>query len=370
MSTFVKSINNSQILGVAGGALNVNSDVTFVGKVYTTNVANCFNLQYGDVTSLQTMVPEINTNYSNTAIGMNTLPLLTSGYGNTSLGSYALNKATNATQNTALGAACLYALTSGQYNTAVGNDCLLQNLTGNNNTGIGKGCMFGGGGETYSFSNNVGAGHQALGMLETGNFNVGVGTQAGNGLLSGSYNTCIGCTSNVNAGSCTYSTSLGYGSIANASHQVMLGTITENVYIPNTLTTQGLVYEVVGTAGQTSNALTLNYSLSGLVNVGTMITLNATLAVTNIPTDTTKSYTFSVAYQQTATRFYIATVQFQDTGSAYITNGGSSGFVSPLFNGGAPALTGINNCIIIQQFTIISVAGSRRIISSISCCSL
>ena len=368
MSTFVKSINNNQILGVAGGALNVNSDVTFVGKVYTTNVANCFNLQYGDVTSLQAMTPNINTAYSNTAIGMNTLPLLTTGYGNTSLGSYALNKCTNATQNTALGAAALYALTGGQYNVAVGNDCLLQNVTGNNNTGIGKGCMFGGGGGTFTFSNNVGVGHQALGMLTTGGYNVGVGTQAGNGLDIGSYNTCIGCTANVLNANVTKATAIGYGAIA-GNNQVMLGTITENVYIPNTLTTQGLIYEVVGTAGQSSNALTLNYSLSGLVNVGTMITANATLAVTNIPTDTTKSYTFSVAYQQTATRYYIATVQFQDTGSAYITNGGTSGFVAPLFNGGTPALTGTSNCVIIQQFTVISVGGSRRVISSISCCS-
>ena len=145
--------------------------------------------------------------------------------------------------------------------------------------------------------------------------------------------------------------------------------VNSDVTCTNVLITQGLVYEVVGTAEQTSNALTLNYSLSGLVNVGTMITLNATLAVTNIPTDTTKSYTFSVAYQQTATRYYIATVQFQDTTSAYITNGGTSGFVAPMFNGGTPALTGTNNCIIVQQFTVISVAGSRRVLSSISCCS-
>ena len=369
MSTFVKSINNNQILGVAGGALNVNSDVTFVGKVYTTNVANCFNLQYGDVTSLQAMTPNINTAYSNTAIGMNTMPLLTTGYGNTSIGSYALNKCTNATQNTALCSACSYGLTSGQYNVSVGADCLLQNQTGNNNTGVGKGCMFGGGGSVWTFHDNVGCGLYALKWLTTGSYNTAVGVNAGFALDTGTNNTLIGCYADVASSSCVKSTALGYGAIATASNQIMLGTTTENVYIPNTLTTQGLIYEVVGTAGQTGNALTLNYSLSGLVNVATMIGGNATLAVTNIPTDTTKSYTFSVAYQQTATRYYIATVQFQDTGSAYITNGGTSGFVAPLFNGGTPALTGTSNCVIIQQFTVISVGGSRRVISSISCCS-
>ena len=143
------------------------------------------------------------------------------------------------------------------------------------------------------------------------------------------------------------------------------------VVCPNVFQTQGLLYEITINATQSStNAPTLSYGDGGCFILPNMITANATLSVTNIPTDTTKTYTFSVTYQQTSTRFYIATVQIQDTGSVYITNSGVAGFVAPLFNGGTPSLSGTTNCVIIQTFTVISVGGSRRILSSVSCCSL
>ena len=150
-----------------------------------------------------------------------------------------------------------------------------------------------------------------------------------------------------------------------------MGTFNADVNFTGIVATQGLVYETVNTATQTStNAPTLSYGVGGDFVLGTMLTAaGVTLGVTNIPTDTTKSYTFSVSYQQNTTRYYIATVQIQDTTGAYITNSGSAGFVAPLFNGGTPSLTGTNNCVIIQTFTIISVGGSRRVISSVSCCS-
>ena len=147
-------------------------------------------------------------------------------------------------------------------------------------------------------------------------------------------------------------------------------TINPDATFNGKVTTQGLMYESVKTANQTStNAPTLSYGLGGDFVLGVMITANATLAVTNIPTDTSKSYTFTVSYQQTSTRYYIATVQIQDTVGNYIMNGGSAGFVAPLWNGGTPTLTGSSNCVIIQSFTVISVGGARRVVSSVSCCS-
>ena len=368
MSYPTKTIDNNQSLGLPGAVLSVDSNITFNGKVYCTNVSNCFNLQYGDTTSLQALVPNINTAYSNTAIGMNTLPALVSGHSNTGVGSYALHGSTSGVQNTALGSAALYANTTGQYNVAVGNDCLLQSTTGSNNTGVGKGCMFGGGGSTLTFSNNVGVGHQALANLTTANYNVGVGTQAGSSLVAGSRNTLIGCTATTSADSCMQSTALGYGSIATLSNQIMLGTATETVYIPNAMVTQGLVYETVNATGGVVNAYTINYASGGLFAIGTTPTAVSTLAVTNIPTDTTKSYTFTVVSTQSS-RYYINTVQVQDTASAYITNSGSAGFVAPLFNGGTPSLSGTTPCVIAQQFTVISVGGVRKVICSVSCCS-
>ena len=149
-----------------------------------------------------------------------------------------------------------------------------------------------------------------------------------------------------------------------------MGTFNADVNFTGIVATQGLVYETVNTATQTSiNAPTLSYGVGGDFVLGTMITANATLGVSNIPNDLSKSYTFSVSYFQASTRYYIATVQIQDTTGAYITNSGSAGFVAPLWNGGTPSLTGTTNCVIIQTFTIISVGGSRRVISSISCCS-
>ena len=355
------------------GAGTINTDVIFNGKVYQTN-NNYFNLQYGDATSLGKLKPNWSQGYSNTAIGMNTCPQLTTGYSNTVIGSYAMNKNTTGYQNTALGSAALYSNNGGIFNVAVGNDAMLQSYNGSYNTCVGKGCMFGGGGtpSNLTFSNNTGMGNTALGLLTSGNDNVAVGAGAGTVIDTGSRNTFLG--TNANAGfighNYNQSTALGYGATTTASNQIMLGTSTETVVCPNVLQTQGLVYESVTTATQSStNAPTLSYGSGGNFTLGTMITANATLGVTNIPTDTTKSYTFSVSYQQNTTRYYITTIQIQDTGSTYITNGGSAGFVAPLWNGGTPSLSGSSNCVIIQSFTVISVGGARRVISSVSCCS-
>ena len=148
------------------------------------------------------------------------------------------------------------------------------------------------------------------------------------------------------------------------------GTINTDIIFNGKIVTQGLVFETVRTANQSStNNPTISYGLGGDFVLGTMITGTGTLAVTGIPTDQSKSYTFTVSYQQNSTRYYIATVQIQDSVGNYITNGGSAGFVAPLWNGGTPSLSGSTNCVILQSFTVISVGGSRRVVSSISCCS-
>ena len=66
--------------------------------------------------------------------------------------------------------------------------------------------------------------------------------------------------------------------------------------------------------------------------------------------------------------FYISQVKVQDTASAYIL-GSSGAFAAPLFNGGTPSLTGTTACVIVQQFTVFSMNGSRYVMSSISACS-
>ena len=250
----------------------------------------------------------------------------------------------------------------GNYNCQFGSPFTYRFLTpaGELNTCMGNATMT----LATTASCNVAVGCSSLERLLTGNFNTSVGQYSSISLQSGSYNTLLGAhTDNANFSN---STCIGYGSVTTASNQIMLGTATENVYIPNSMTTQGLVYETVNTATGTTTSFTLNYAAGG-VFVLSSITGMATLGVTNIPTDITKSYTFSVAYQQNSTHNYISTVQFQDASSAYITNSGSAGFVAPLWNGGTPSLTVVTNNVIVQQFTIISIGGSRRVTSSISC---
>ena len=250
------------------GQGTINTDVVFNGKVYQAN-NNYFNLQYGDATSLASIIPSWTQGYSNTAIGMNTCPSLTSGYSNTVVGSYAMNKNTTGYQNTALGSAAIYNNIGGIFNVAVGNDAMLQSYNGSYNTAVGKGCMFGGGGtpSNLTFSSNTGVGNSTLISLTSGNDNVAVGKGAGNAIETGSRNTFLG--TNANAGSYNFnqSTAIGYGATTTASNQIMLGTASETVVCPNVLQTQGIVINSTtqingyakGTFSPSSNA---NYSLS------------------------------------------------------------------------------------------------------------
>ena len=365
MITYIGKTTNS-----GSGVGTINTDLIFNGKVYQSN-NNYFNLQYGDQTSLAKLQPSLSQGYSNTAIGMNTCPALTSGYSNTVVGSYAMNKNTTGYQNTAVGTAAIYTNNGGSFNVAVGNEAMLQSYNGSYNTAVGKGCMIGGGGtpSNLTFSSNTGVGNSTLITLTSGNDNVAVGKGAGNAIESGSRNTFLGTNANAGSYNINQSTAIGYGSTTTASNQIVLGTNQETVLIPNILSTQGLMYETVNTCGQSTNALSLSYATGGVFAATTTLGANATLAVTNIPTDTTKSYTFSVVFQQPTTRYYISTIKIQDTASAYIL-GSAGAFASPLFNGGPPSLSGSTPCIIVQQFTIISIGGTRYVTSSVSvCCS-
>jgi hypothetical protein len=63
--------------------------------------------------------------------------------------------------------------------------------------------------------------------------NTAVGSFSGDGFGTGGKNTAIGDNTGVTDGTLTHTTTLGYNAKANASNQVVLGTITETVIIPN-----------------------------------------------------------------------------------------------------------------------------------------
>ena len=361
----------------------------------------------------------INIGIGGNIFSNNTSSINTTGINNLGIGGNIFVNNITGTNNIGIGGNIFGSHIVGNYNTAIGGNVFPSNVTGNYNTGIGinsgnsilgsYNTMVGANTgqsdkdiNTYNYSTALG-----YGAIVNSNNQLMLGTTAervvipsmtissnsttgalvvaggvgitgntyvtGNVVVIGNIYTNMLYVGSITAGSSSF-TALSAGSITSGSLSVGTGTVTAgnifcgtSVSIGGTLITQGLIYENINTCTQSVNTLSFSYTTGGLWTVGTMITANATLSVTNIPTDTSKSYTFSVCYQQTATRYYIATVQIQNTNNVYITNSGSSGFVAPLFNGGTPSLSGTTNCIIVQQFTIIYVGSSNRVISSVSC---
>ena len=124
----------------------------------------------------------------------------------------------------------------------MGNNCMT-NMTGDNNN-------------VTTTSNNFAIGTQALALTTTSNFNVAIGETALQTDTTGSNNVAIGTislnqnlTGNCNAaiGDTAYnttsqfnnSTAIGYSSLPFGSNQVMLGTLNETVYCPNTINING-----------------------------------------------------------------------------------------------------------------------------------
>ena len=188
----------------------------------------------------------------------------------------------------------------------------------------------------------------------------GTGTITSAGLLSATSGlTVTGAITTNNNISTT-----GTGTITSGG----LITATSGLTATGAITSNSLYYENTNVVGGVVNAYTLSYTTGGVfyIPTGINVTANSTLVITNIPTTTTQSFTFTVGYYQTSTRFYINSLRVSDTGTTYLL-GTSSTFVTPYYNGGTPVLTGTSPCLILQQFTVFSVGTSRYIGTSISC---
>jgi hypothetical protein len=201
---------------------------------------------------------------TNTAFGVTALSSNTSGTVNTAIGYQAMRSNTSGDQNTAVGTAALDVNTTGTCNTAMGQSALGENITGsyntaigyltsysntaNHNTAVGSQALFNtssGGNNTVvgaltlvsntAGSNNVAVGVEAI-RSTTGGNNTAIGYQAGyagTANTSGTNNTYVGYQAQANANNYTKSTALGSGATITASNQVVLGTSTETVVIPN-----------------------------------------------------------------------------------------------------------------------------------------
>lgn len=265
-------------------------------------------------------------------------------------------------------------------------------------------------------SNNISMGYGVNNQLVSGSFNIGIGFQSSVG--TGDENICIGKNSST-SGAFSASTAIGKNSSITASNQVVLGTAVDTVVILGSMNLSGAstlsstlgvtgtttlgtltsgatthtstlavtgattlsstlgvtgattlgtlvcnqIYEITQATTGTTSPFTCNMALGSTFYIPTDYTFasNFQIIITNVPTDTTKTYTISVIYRQPTTLFYSSTARVSDTASTYLL-GTASTYSAPLFNGGVPVLANSPN-LIIQSFSIISTATSTNTFS-------
>ena len=202
----IGTTNPTKMLTVAGDAL-ING--LTVGRGTSTYVTN---------TAFGTSALNANTSDNNTAFGYFALKSNIGGDANTAVGENALQANTTGYRNTAVGAIALKMNTGGHWNTAVGSFALRDNATGQCNTAVG-----------------AQAGYQTN--------------------TTGSNNTYLGYNANANANNLSNSTAIGASATITASNQIVLGTATESVKIPGSLSVAGSMMSfisVIDSAGSTS----------------------------------------------------------------------------------------------------------------------
>jgi hypothetical protein len=130
------------------------------------------------------------------------------------------------------------------------------------------------------------------------------------------------------------------------------------------------INEVVVVSSGTATPFTCDYSLGNTFYIPTnyIPASNFQVIITNIPTDTSKSYTIRIMYYQASTTYFCNTARVSNTSSVYLL-GTVSTFSAPLFDKGTPTLT-ISPCLIVQSFVISSVATSTLTFSRYVCSSV
>lgn len=251
----------------------------------TVGLFDYHNMQYGYGALVSTTNSSFCTN--NLAVGYKTLNQLAIGSYNIGLGNSALINLNGGAHNIAMGYYCMQSLIGGGNNIGIGTRVMMSTgSTVNNNVAIGYESL----NKLLNGGNNVAYGYQTLNILSNGTdntsigygassyiyngiFNVFVGSQAGSNYpspqyytnptngINYNYNTLLGaCTDFYNPSISTivgygysYSTAVGYKAQISASHQIVLGTTTENVYCAGTTdafnsTTACSLYVAGGTA--------------------------------------------------------------------------------------------------------------------------
>jgi hypothetical protein len=139
---------------------------------------------------------------------------------------------------------------------------------------------------------------------------------------------------------------------------------------PAALSTVGLYSESMISAGTSGAPYTLAYSAGGIYFIPSTTTLSSNFSVTisGIPTTMSTSYTLTLCFAQTTTKYYCSSCKIIDTDGTYLCSSSSSTYVTPLFSGGTPSLSTAPN-FVLQSFSVIRFASSSYLCSSVSACS-
>jgi len=235
---FFEATNATSAAGVSVSFLNSHYIKYPTTQSGTINVAGNFNITKNNTNQFFGYESGLNvtSGTSNSAFGYNALKEITSGTLNTALGDSAGLSISTGTGNCIFGRSAADLLTTGSSNVAFGLGALSDLTTADNNTAIGRNTL----------------------LLTTGEKNTAVGDSAGDSNTTGEQNTYLGFDATSNAGNYSYSTALGTGATITASNQIMMGTATEKVTIPNQI---AISYSSNPTLGTTSLGYIVQYSV-------------------------------------------------------------------------------------------------------------
>ena len=241
------------------GNLYVGKDASFNGNVWITstksinglyitqNSESSTNMNLGlGYQALKSIDP---SGINNLAIGPNALTACSKGQRNIGIGLNALVKNTNSIYNIAIGVNSLANLVDNSSNSglniAIGDQSLYNLTGGSNNTAVG----------VLSLQNNsTGSNNVAIGAYASRTYDLAGATNNQNCTYIGTYTH-----NSPDATSYSNSTALGYNATITASNQIVLGTTSETVIVPNTLTS---------TKNITVNSLPIGRDASANLQIG------------------------------------------------------------------------------------------------------
>ena len=247
------------------------------------------------------------------------------GMGNVGLGQKALNAMTTGGTNTAIGYLAGQLLTTASGNTIVGEGAMWQSTGGINNVAIGIETM-GDGGSTGN--HNVAVGSVALRNATTGSYNAACGDGAGYSITTGQGNSYLGLQAGYSNSTGNFNTILGYnsGEYVTGSSNIVIGSQagatltsgTNNILIGGDVVNASDSYKL-NIGGLIKGDLSGQYVGIGMASNGTdRLAVSGTISLTG------------------------SQINFNNTGSSYITYGESWGNGDFSFRNGATTILDIS----------------------------